>query len=279
MSSLMGKFNRLVIAGVFLSLLSCASRKDELNQKQALLYFGAGTQSLMTQNYTDALTNLIKADNLMPGNADIITNLGMAYYFKGEPNLAIKEINRALTINPDHSDARLNLASIYYKMGDISKAEQMYKTVLRDLTYDKQARTYFNLGVLEVEKRKNLAAAEKYFKLALKEDENYCPAFNQLGSIQLRRGQNNNAEKTFKEGTRGVCVEYPANYYSHALALIELRRLDDARIRLEEIDMRFKDSPYAKLAQAKQKEISTMGNSSKNPDIHAKNLNLASPEF
>jgi tetratricopeptide (TPR) repeat protein len=279
MNFLLKKCDHFIIFGIFLGLLSCSSRKDDLNSKQAMLYYGAGTQSLMTKNYTDALTNLLHADKLMPGNADIIINLGMAYYFKGETNLAVKELKRALEINKNNSDAKLNLASIYYQMGDIQGAESLYHDVLRDLTYDKQARTYYNLGVLEVEKRKNLSRGEKYFKLALKEDENYCPAFYQLGTIQIRRGMTSTAEKTFRQGTRGVCVEYPANYYQHALALIELRRFQDARLRLDEIDVKFKDSPFAKLAGEKMRELSTIESSTKSSGVQVRNQVLETPDF
>ena len=275
----MRNFNTALVLTALMLLASCASKKPSVNDQQAMLYFGAGTQSLMTRNYTDALTNLLKADSMMPGNADIVTNLGMAYYFKGEKDIAIRELNRALDIDKNHSDAKLNLASIYYQEGDILKAEQIYKNVLKDLTYDKQARTYYNLGVLEFEKRKNPDAAEKYFKQALKEDENYCPAFNQLGIIQFRRAQYNTAAATFKEGTRGVCVEFVANYYYHGLTLIELRRYEEARMRFDEIDARFKDSNFAKLAQQKLREISTIGNNYNSPDSHASSKHLESPDF
>lgn len=264
----------------FAMLVGCSSKKAEIQDKQAMLYFSAGTQSLMTANYTDALKNLLQANEMAPDNADIITNLGMAYYFKGESVLAIKHLNRALELNPDQTDAKLNLASIHYKEGNINEAERIYKNVLQDLTYDKQARTYYNLALLESDKRKNYAAAEDYLKQALKEDENYCPAFHQLGLIQFRTKRYNTAEKTFFDGTRGVCLEFAANYYYHALTLIQLNRLEDARLRLDEIDVKFKDSKFAQLAHQKLKEISRMGASTHSaPDTHASRKHLESPEF
>lgn len=274
------KFRLLITVSLFVLVSACSSKSKDIKNQQAMLYFGAGTQSLMTQNHTDALTNLLKADELEPDNADIVTNLGMAYYFKGQTDIAISKLKYALKLQPKQTDAKLNLASIYYKQGDISEAEAIYKNVLKDLTYDKQARTLYNLGVLEAEKRKNYDAAESYFKQALKEDENYCPAFHQLGIIQYRKGQFNTAEKTFMSGTRGICVEFVSNYYYHALTLVELKRFEEARMRLEEIDIRFKQSDYASKARIKIREISRMGNHSYTaPDVHASRKSLESPDF
>ncbi len=67
-----------------LVLTACSSKKADIKSKQAELYFGAGTQSLMDQQYTEALKNLLEANKLDPENSDILNNLGMAYFFKGE---------------------------------------------------------------------------------------------------------------------------------------------------------------------------------------------------
>src|SRR5687768_13729388 len=107
-------------------MTSCAS-KNNVKSKQSDLYFSAGTQSLMSKDYTDALKNLLKANELNPDNSEILNNLGMAYYFKGEIDLAIKTLNRALELNEENSDAKVNLASIHYKAGNVSQAEKLYK--------------------------------------------------------------------------------------------------------------------------------------------------------
>ncbi len=266
----------MIMMGV---LNSCASKKDSVEAKQAMLYFGAGTQSLMDQNYTEALTNLLKANELEPKNPDILNNLGMAYYFKGETELAIKYINQSLELNEQNSDARLNLASIYYQSGDIKRAEKLYLEVTKDLTYDKQARTYYNLGVLEEEKRKNLNGAEEYFKKALKEDINYCPAFLQLGLLRYKRKQFNTALKNFKDASSGSCYESPVAHYYYGMTLVDLRRFEDARIKFDEIDTHFKKSVFAVKARAKAVELNEIEARYKAPEAHASLKVLESPDF
>lgn len=265
-----------MIAALFL-VTSCSSKKD-VKAKQAELYYGAGTQSLMQQQYTEALKNLIKANEMDPDNAEVLNNLGMAYYFKGEKDIAVKTLHRALEIDEKNSDAKTNLASILYKDGRIAEAEKMYKEVLKDLTYDKQARTYFNLGILELRSKGNTVSAENYFKKSIKEDDNYCPAYLHLGLLQFNRRQFNSALKNFREAAMGTCYESPAPHYYQALSLIELRRYDDARLKLDDIDTRFKKSSFAVKARAKAIEINQLENR-KSPESHASRNVLESPDF
>ncbi len=266
---------------IILSLLvmtSCASKDQELKEKKVGLYFGAGMQNLMDKQYTEALKNFLKANELDPNNSEILNNLGMSYYFKGEKDLAIKTLKQALKINEENSDAKVNLASIYFREKRFSEAEKTYKKVLKDLTYDKQTRTYYNLGVLELNYKKDTVAAETYFKKSIKEDDNYCPSYFQLGVIQYNRKQFKSALKNFKEASMGDCYESPAPHYYQALAMIDLGRFDEARVKLDEVDTHFKKSGFAVKARAKAIELSKLENR-KSSESHASRNVLESPDF
>lgn len=266
----------LLILSIFV-LTSCASKDASLKAKQADLYFGAGTQSLIDRQYTDALKNLLEANKLKPNNSEILNNLGMAYYFKGERDIAVTHLKRALELNEENSDARINLASIYFKDKNYEDAERIYKQVLKDLTYDKQARTHYNLGMLSLAKQ-NPVAAENHFKKSIKEDDNYCPSYYQLGLIQYSRRQFNSSLRNFKEASMGSCFENAAPHYYQALSLMELRRYDDARMKLEEIDSHFKKSIYAVKARALAIELQTI-EKNKSIESHASRKVLESPDF
>lgn len=266
-----------LVLGTFL-LASCSSKKDSVAEKKAELFFGAGTQNLVAKEYTEALKNFMEANKLDPDNSDILNNMGMAYYFKGELDLAIQTLKRSLQLNKNNSDAKINLASIYYNEKNYAEAERLYKKVLLDLTYDKQARTYFNLGILEAQIKKNQVAAENYFKKSIAEDDNYCPSYFQLGMIQYNRRQFNSALRNFKEASMGSCYELPAPHYYQALTFTELKRYDEARAKLEEIDARFKESVYAVKARTKAVELRDIENR-KPIESHASRKVLESPDF
>lgn len=252
-----------------LIFFSCSSQQKQLTDKRAALYFGAGTQSLIDQKYTDALNNLLKANELDPNNPDILNNLAMAYYFKGQTDLAINTLNQTLKINPKSSDAKTNLASIIYRQGDVEGAIKLYKEILTDLTYDKQARTYFNLAAIEINKFNNKKKAEEYLNLAIKEDENFCPAFTVLGKLYFERGNFKTALTNFRSAGMGVCYNDPIPHYLTALTLIKLNRLEEARIKLSEIDSRFTQTVYGIKARTLMMEIQNNNSSTISKELQA----------
>lgn len=268
----------VLILGLAFIVLSCSSKAEQKRMKQADLFFGAGTQSLMSKDYTDALSNLLKANELNPNNSEIINNLGMAYYFKGEVSLALKTLKKSLEINPENSDAKLNMASIYFTEGDFKNCEKMYLTVLKDLTYDKQARTLYNLGLLEL-RRKNSVAAMNYFNKSIKEDSSYCPSFFQIGLIQYERKQYNSSMKNFREATMGNCYESPAAHFYYGLSLSGLKRYNEARMKFDEIDAHFKNSEFAAKARRKMMELNEIEKNNTSEEFHASGKVLESPEF
>lgn len=274
-----GFFNKIFVILTLVIFLAACSSKSDKRKHQSQLFFGAGTQSLMTQDYTDALTNLLKANELDPENAGILTNLGMAYYFKGERELAVKTLKKSLELDDDNSDAKLNLASIYFKDGDFNNSEKIYKSVLKDLTYDKQARTLYNLGVIELQ-RKRLSSAENYFKKSIKEESNYCPSYFQLGLIQYEKRQLNLALKNFREASMGTCYDSsPGAHYYQGLTLTGLKRFNEARMKFDELDARFKSSEYAAMARSKMMELNEIEKNNMSEDTHASRKLLDSPEF
>ncbi len=236
-------------------LVACASKQDKINKKQAELHFGAGTQALINRDYNSALSNLMKANELRPGQADVLVNLAMAYYFKGHKDLAIRSLNEALKIEPKNSDALVNLASLHYERNNFSEAERLYKKVLEDLTYDKQARTYFNLSLIESEKKKNFSAAEKYLLLSIKENANYCPAHMKLGLLKYQQRRFTQSLDAFKDAALGTCYDDPSPHYYQGLALERLGRLGEARMKFEEVVNRFPSAPITASARTKVIEL------------------------
>jgi type IV pilus assembly protein PilF len=259
-------------------LTSCSSKKAELKERQASLYFGAGTQSLLEKQYTEALKNLIQANELDPNNPEILNNMGMAYYFKGEKDLAIKTLNKTLEIDQNNSDAKVNLATIFYRDSKYTEAEKLYKKVLRDLTYDKQARNLYNLGILELQFKKDSVAAETYLKKSLQEDENYCPSHFQMGLIRFHNRRFKSAMRYFKDATMGTCYETPAPHYYQALSLMELGKFLDARMKFDEVDRRFAKSVFAIKSRNKMIELNEIEKKYK-AEAHASRNVLESPDF
>lgn len=262
------------------SLLSaCATKEAQLRSKQAKIYYGSGTSSLIAKNYTEALINLTKAAELAPEDSDIQNNLGMAFYLKQDHVQAKQHILKALELNTDNAEARGNYASLLMEEGKIEEAETQYKALLKVLTYDKQARTYYNLGLIESKRAQN-DKAFAYFEKSVQEEYNYCPSHMQLGFIYLKGRNHKKALKEFREANMGSCVDDPGPVYYQALTYIEMKEFDNARIKLDEVITRFPNNKFSNMASLKLTELNQMGSlQALPPVINAQRMIHKTPEF
>ena len=258
--------NISLIALFTLLFTSCASRKP-LNQKKASIYYGHGTQKLIEKNYTEALTFLLQASELDPENTDILTNLGMAYYFKKELGLAKKHFNEALEADPKNSDARNNLASIYLEQKNYAEAKRHYNIIKKDLTYPKQFRTNYNLALIELHEEKKQVAID-LLKLASKEKQDYCAANTLLGKTYYETRHYKDALEWFKKATMGKCFSEPLPHYFIGKTFVEMRRYDEAIQKFVELQERFAQSRYSSLSSLELKKIRSLR---ENESIEKKN--------
>lgn len=252
-------------------LVSCASQNTEEKtpaEKKAMIYYGEGTQQLINKEYTKALKNLMEANVLQPNDSKIMNNLGMAFFFKGNKQRAIEYINRSIELDNKNTDARINLATIHMNMGQLNQAEVQYKEILKDLVYEGQFKTYYNLGILNLKKGQKHQAIN-YFKQSINTFENYCPAHYELGKIALEAGSYEKALQYFKDAGMGVCYNNPEPIYMQGLALIKLGQYVKAQEKLETILGRFEKSQYAVLARKKLSLIRKMSQSNSQDNIKA----------
>jgi type IV pilus assembly protein PilF len=257
--------------------VSCASAPDP-SKKQADILYNHGTEELINKNYTTAIGHLLKAAKLDSSNPLIHNNLGMAYYFKNEKELALQHIRRSLELDSKNTDARVNIASLMFEQGDFIGAEKNYLVALKDLSYEKHARTYFNLALIEIRKNQT-SKAIGYLNSSVKEDNNYCPAWFQLGQIEYQGRRFKAASKHFHQARMGACVTDPAPLYWQAVTDIEMGEYLDARIKLDEVIEKFSNSSFAALAQQKMSEIHLRENSRVNQHSGSQSNIVEPPKF
>jgi type IV pilus assembly protein PilF len=259
--------NKLVVLLLVFIAIACSSGQELASKnKKADIHYSYGTQALIEKNYTSAISHLIQAAELDPKNPEIQNNLGMAYYFKGDKEMALKHIRLALEISPANTDALVNLASLAFERGDMAGAEKYYLRALKDLGYEKHARTYYNLSLIEL-RRKNNSKALALLDSSLKEEENYCPAWFQKGMISYQLRRFKDAQKNFHQAQLGVCVNDPAPLYWHAATEIELGNYLNARMKLDDLMTRFGTTDYGAMAQQKISELNLLEN---NPAINSR---------
>ncbi|MGZ3807639.1 MAG: tetratricopeptide repeat protein, partial [Bacteriovorax sp.] len=212
-------------------LASCASNElaeKTVDQKKAELYYGQGTNDLVQKNYAQALINLVKAKELDPRDSQTRNNLGMAYYFREQPELAEKELLKAIDLDKKNTDALANLGSIYMEENRLKEAHALFDQVVQDLTYTNQFRNYYNLAILSL-KEGDRKSAFLYLNKSVKEREDYCQAHFKLCELYTEEYKFKEALSSFKESSKGTCVAEPAPLYQQALVLMNLNRFEEAK--------------------------------------------------
>jgi type IV pilus assembly protein PilF len=244
----------IILTLLAITLVSCSSNKKSSNDEKAMIYYGHGTEKLIQKDYTAALQNLLKANELKADDSKIINNLAMAYYFKGRENKAIDLLKKSLDLNPKNSDARNNLASIYFNQNRIDLAREQYNKVLEDLLYRHTYRIHYNLGLLDLRQNKIGSAVKNLEKAAgLKVD--YCAANLQLARVYKKMKNISLASKWYNHSVKGECAKLPEPNYERAMLLVDLGKDKEA---IEALKTIIKDNPTHRLAYEAKRKLSLL---------------------
>lgn len=241
----------LLFSAVLLLNMSCAGKspKEDRNQKAGDLYFNAGTQDLVEGRTTEALANLIQASKLLPKEASVWNNLGLAYAAKRDFVKARDSFDRALKLDPNFTDARQNIGALNLSENKLVAAEKDFKLVLQDLTYGKGFQANYNLALIYLKQNK-LILAEQELRLALKNNGNYCPAWYELGNLFNNRGELGEAEKALKKAVTGTCFNNPKAHYEIANIYVRQRNIPMARKKFLEVIELFPSSEWARKSES-----------------------------
>lgn len=243
---------QLAFFSMILSLIvSCSSgSKNEVNERRAQLLYSQGTSNLVNQEYTEALQHLLQANQAKPGDSSILNNLGMAYFFKGEPALAKQHIRQAVRVDPKNSDARNNLASILFNEGSLDEAKREYEIVSRDLLYRHQYRIKYNLALIHL-RQQNRADAVRLLKEASSAREDYCAADYQLGLLYRESRNLEKAIEWFTKASSGTCYGEPAPHYQLGELFEMTNQYERARDKYEDIIERFPQTSFMPASRAR----------------------------
>lgn len=250
---------RVLLLIFLISLTACASKKkaESSTDKKASIFYNQGSQELASKEYTKALSHLLQANKYKPNDSKILNNLGMAYYFKGAAPQAVTLIKKSLKLDPKNSDAKTNLGTIYLRKNQLKKARIVYNEVAKDLTYEKQFQTYYNLGIIAIKEAK-LKLATTQFKRSVKELDGYCPSHYELGKIYFKKKMYDEALSSFKDASFGQCYNNPLPQYHQAMTYIKLDQFKLAKDKLQDIIDRFSLTKYETLARNQIRKLKNL---------------------
>ena len=144
------------------------------------------------------------------------------------------------------------------EQGNWEAARREYQEVLKDLLYDNQYRTYYNLALVDLRQGQK-SSAIKYLKKSLGDKADYCPALYQLGLLEKGNSNYLKALEYFQEGIKGICYESPAPHLQLGVIWEELGELGKAENKYKDVAKRFPETEYASLANRRLKNLSEKG--------------------
>lgn len=200
-------------------------------QDEGTKLYVRGTGKIQEQNYTEAITDLIRAVKLRPDIAEAFHNLAFAYERTGDLRNAARAYERALQIKPNYPSALNNLGYLLatsdtelekavalcqravelqpnsasyqdslgwalYKAGRQPEAARHFSAAVKiDPTFFK---SHFNLGLVEFA-RNNYAAAITHFRNCLQINSSYLKAYIPLADSYEKLNDNSRALNIYRQ--------------------------------------------------------------------------------
>lgn len=179
-------------------------------------------RKLLEAGQTDAaLAKLKIAASLLPTNAAAWNYLGLACHRAGQWTNAAEAYSRAIRLDRELLEARFNLGCLWLDQNqlDAAKAEFTAYTLRRGNSVD----GWLKLGATQLRGRE-LAAAEKSYREALRVEAKNAEAFNGLGLVLLQRNRPREAADSFGEALKAQPDYRPALLN---LATVSQQQLND----------------------------------------------------
>jgi cytochrome c-type biogenesis protein CcmH/NrfG len=103
----------------------------EQNPKDAEPRVQLGNMFFDAERYTDAITWYESAFALKPGDPNLSTDLGVAYYYTNQPDRAIAQFQRSLAADPKHTKTLLNMGIVKaFGKQDLAGAAEAWQQVI-----------------------------------------------------------------------------------------------------------------------------------------------------
>jgi type IV pilus assembly protein PilF len=231
-----------------LGFAGCLSNPAK-DRERAALHMQIGTGYLASAQYPQAMSELLKAEQLDPTNPNILNNLGLAFYVRGRTKQAEEKFRAAIKVRSDFSDAKNNLARVLIDEERLPEAIRVLSEVEGDLTYKFPEKTLSNLGMAYF-LQGNFKKSEDALARSLQIRRESCTTAHYYGRalFELKRVQQS-AEMLDHavEFCRASKFEDPL--FFSAMSYFSLGEKEKSRARLEEL---LKDYPKSKyVAKAK----------------------------
>mgnify|MGYP002063836197 CR=1 FL=1 len=173
-----------------LLLAACASspeRSDTDSRKAAETNTALGRQYMERGQYEISLEKLKRAIAFDETYAPAHTMLGVLYETIGERDMAEAEYRQAVHHDPKDGSVNNNLGAFLCGVGKREEADRYFKAAIADPFYETPQVALSNAGSCALE-RGDLDAAEAYLRESLKRDPRMAAALLPMAEVSYRKG-------------------------------------------------------------------------------------------
>lgn len=159
------------ITGIERKISNLETKSDELDKKTDNMneinrYFSIAYNSVESGNYSEAVkyyTKIIDSDPDELTLKVVLNNRGIAYQNLGRHELALKDYQRVIDLDPAHPQSYGNRGNVFDTLGNFDKAVADYTKGI-ELKND-YTDAYYNRGWVYLKQRNYLAASDDFKKL------------------------------------------------------------------------------------------------------------------
>jgi tetratricopeptide (TPR) repeat protein len=163
----------------------------------AVLLILGGDAWCQTYFWHDSVTLWSHSVDCTSGNWLARNNLGNALIARGDWQQALEQFRKALAIDHDNLEARVDAASMLAVLGHADEAAIEYRKALQTPAPG-SAKTFVALGDFLLAQRQ-FDAALSYYRGALKIDPHFAPAYDRIGKIFAQRGRDAQAISEYEK--------------------------------------------------------------------------------
>lgn len=217
--------NGKIIRGLLLilCLAAMAACGPSLAQKkdQSAIHYRLGVVHLNERNLADALNELTKAVEMYPGDATYHNALGLAYFAKGMNKEALASLDKALSIDRDYSEARVNKAAVYIVEQKWAEAIKESSEAVKNIFYRTPEYAWFNMGWSYYNMGELQKAIDSYSK-AVSSNPAYAQGWYSMGLAFEKMGDTKQAIKSYEKAV-GAFPQYLDAWFNMGMALVKAK--------------------------------------------------------
>ncbi|MBQ9246100.1 tetratricopeptide repeat protein [bacterium] len=167
-----------------------------INKNNPAPYIGLAISYKELKNYNKAISNLEKANKLLPSTFLIQKELALCNIINGNFEDGIKYLMHSIKLKPDNIDIQMQLALVHEMIEEEDMALMIYQKIIE--TNPEYLRAYIQKATLYMHLEDYINSA-KLFKKVIKLDSNYYRAYLALGICYEKLGNKSGAKRFYKK--------------------------------------------------------------------------------